>query len=53
MTLNQGKFLKQTNKQTNKQTKFPRGPVFKTALHCRGRGFDPWSGSEDPTCRMV
>ena len=26
-------------------------PVVKTfAIQCRGCGFDPWSGSQDPTC---
>ena len=29
-----------------KQEDFPGGPVLKTpCFHCRGRGFDPWSGS--------
>ena len=27
------------------------GPVVKTAsFHCRGLGFNPWSGNKDPTC---
>ena len=32
----------------------PWWPVVK-ALHfqCRGRQFNPWSGSEDPTCRLI
>ena len=29
---------------------FPGGPVVRTpCFHCRGPGFDPWSGNEDPT----
>ena len=33
---------------------FPGGPVVKTLrFHCRGRGFDPWLGNQDPTCCMV
>ena len=28
---------------------FPGGPVVRTpSFHCRGRGFDPWSGNWDP-----
>ena len=22
-------------------------------FHCRGQGFDPWSGNEDPACHAV
>ena len=30
------------------------GPVVKTpSFHCRGRGFDPWSGNQDPISPMV
>ena len=33
---------------------FPGGPVAKTPhLQCRGCGFDPWSGKQDPTCHTV
>ena len=29
--------------------KFPGGPVVRTRhSHCRGPGFDPWSGNQDP-----
>ena len=29
---------------------FPSSPVVKTpCFHCRGHGFDPWSGNSDPT----
>ena len=30
---------------------FPGGPVVKTpCYYCSGRGFNPWSGDEDPAC---
>ena len=29
---------------------FPGCSVVKTTLQCREYGFDPWSGSYDPTC---
>ena len=30
---------------------FPGGPVVKTPhFHCRGHGFNPWQGSQDPAC---
>ena len=33
---------------------FPRGPVVKTlCFHCRGCGFDPCSGNQDPTCHVA
>ena len=33
---------------------FPGGPVVKTPCsQCRGHGFDPWSGNEDPTCHTA
>ena len=33
---------------------FPGGPVVKTPLFlCRGHGFEPWSGNEDPICHMA
>ena len=33
---------------------FPGGPVAKTLhFHCMEDGFDPWSGSEDPTGCVV
>ena len=33
---------------------FPGGPVVRTpCFHCRGHGFHPWSGSEDPTCQLA
>ena len=33
---------------------FPGGPVVRTlCLQCRGCGFDPRSGNQDPTCFMV
>ena len=32
---------------------FPGGPVVKTpCFHCRGHGFDPWLGKQDPTCHV-
>ena len=32
----------------------PRGPVVKTPpFHCRGHGFDPWPGNQDPTCHTA
>ena len=32
----------------------PRGPVVKTlCFHCRGCGFDPCSGNQDPTCHVA
>ena len=31
----------------------PGGPAVKTAFPCRGRAFDPWSGSSDPTCHLA
>ena len=33
---------------------FPAGLVVKIpSSQCRGPGFNPWSGNEDPTCPMV
>ena len=33
---------------------FPGGPVVKTPhFQCKGHRFDPWSGNQDPTCRVV
>ena len=33
---------------------FPGGPVVKTlCFHCRGCGFDPCSGNQDPTCLVA
>ena len=33
---------------------FPGGPVVKTlCCHCRGCGFDPCSGNQDPTCHVA
>ena len=30
---------------------FPGGPPVRTLhFHCRGHGFDPWSGNSDPAC---
>ena len=32
----------------------PGGPVVKTpCFHCRGHGFNPWSGKKDPASRML
>ena len=32
----------------------PGGLVIKTlSFHCRGHGFNPWSGNSDPTCPTV
>ena len=37
-----------------KNRKFSDSPVIKTLhFHCRGWGFDPWSGNYDPTCLAV
>ena len=33
---------------------FPGGPVIKTpCFHCRGPGFHPWLGKQNPTCHMA
>ena len=33
---------------------FPGGPVAEVpCFHCRGHGFNPWSGNWDPTCHAV
>ena len=32
---------------------FPSCPVIKTLLPMQKCGFDPWSGSKDPTCFMA
>ena len=33
---------------------FPGGPVVKIpCFQCRGLGFNPWPGNEDPTCHVV
>ena len=33
---------------------FPDGPVAKTPhFYCRGHGFNPWLGNQDPACHMV
>ena len=33
---------------------FPAGPVAKNlCCHCRGHGFDPWSGNYNPTCYVA
>ena len=33
---------------------FPSGPVFKTVhFQCKGCGFDPWLGNQDPTCHAA
>ena len=33
---------------------FPGGPVVQTpCFHCRGHGFDSWSGKQDPACHAV
>ena len=35
-------------------TDFPGSPVVGTpCFHCRGQGFDPWSGNSDPTCHTA
>ena len=39
--------------QKSLQGEFPVGPVVKTPhFHGRGRGCDPWSGNQDPTCHV-
>ena len=43
-----------TNKERGKARDFPGSPVVKTlSFHCRGHGFDPWSGNQDPTSCVV
>ena len=33
---------------------FPGGPVVRAlCFHCRGHGFDPWSGNQDSTSHMA
>lgn len=33
---------------------FPGCPVVRTPrIHSRGDGFDPWSGTKDPTCPVL
>ena len=33
---------------------FPAGPMAKNlCCHCRGHGFDPWSGNYNPTCHVA
>ena len=33
---------------------FPCSSVIETSLlHCRGQGFDPWSGNSDLTCHVA
>ena len=39
--------------ETNTGKDLPGGPAVKLAVPCRGRAFDPWSGSSDPTCHLA
>ena len=47
--------FKQFNKYKMIMTQdFPSGPVGKTpSFHCRGHGFNPWSGNYDPSSLNV
>ena len=41
-------------KNTKDLWDFPCSPVVKTLhCHCRGNGFDPFSGNKDSTCQTV
>ena len=41
-----------SNKLKDCAWEFPGGPVVRTpCFHCRGHGFDPWSGNQDPASR--
>ena len=53
--MNYGDLVKLKEVNINKAPRdFPGGPVAKTMhFQCRGHGFDPWLGSEDPTCLVA